>query len=78
MLGKEKFPSDAEVAEAARKYAGMTMNERLYFAGLLDRWDAAIAAGDRRAALRICALVGIADGPTGRSWIVGQQLGPET
>jgi hypothetical protein len=77
MLGNEKFPSDEEVAEASRKYAGMTMNERLYFAGFIEQWDAAVNAGDREAMLWICAKVGIADGKTGRSWIVNQKLGPK-
>jgi hypothetical protein len=74
VFGGEQFPSDDDVAEASRKYAGMTMNERLYFAGLVDRWDAAFRSRDREAMLRICALVGIAEGPTGRSRIVDTAL----
>ena len=70
----EPFPSDDEVAEASRKYSGMTMNERLYFAGLVDRWAAAFRSRDREAMLRICAQAGIAEGPTGRSWIVDTAL----
>jgi hypothetical protein len=70
-----RFPSNEEVAAASRKYAGMTMNERLYCAGLMHRWDAAVARYDRRALLRIAARVGIADGPMGRSWIVDTELG---
>ena len=70
----EKFPSDEEVAEASRRYAGMTMNERLWEAGLIPRWDAAAKARDRATLLRLCALVGIAEGPTGRGWIVDTLL----
>ena len=70
----DKFPTDDEVAEAARKYPGMTMNERRAVAGLIGQWDAAVAARDRAATLRLWARVGIADGPTGRSWIVDTAL----
>jgi len=73
--GEMGFPSNEAVAAAARKYAGMTMNERLYFAGLMGKWDAAVERFDRRAMLRIAAQVGVADGPTGRSWIVDTELG---
>lgn len=34
-------------------YGGMTVNERLGAAGLLDKFDAAIQAGDRDQAVRI-------------------------
>ena len=70
----EPFPSDDEVAAASRRYPGMTMNERLWEAGLMDEWEAAAAARDRDRMLLICARVGIADGPTGRSWIVDTVL----
>ena len=70
----EQFPSDDEVSEASRKYAGMTMNERLWEAGLMNEFEAAAAARDRDRMLLICARVGIADGPTGRSWIVDTVL----
>lgn len=42
------------------RYAGMTLNERLFAAGLLDRFDAAVRAGDRAALAEILAQVGIA------------------
>jgi hypothetical protein len=74
LFGHAPFPSDEEVAEASRKYGGMTMNERLVISGLIDQWDAAVAKGDRKVLLRICAQVGIADGPTGRSWIADSVL----
>ena len=52
----------------------MTMNERLWEADLMGQWDAAARRRDRASMLRLCALVGIADGPTGRSWIVSTVL----
>jgi hypothetical protein len=74
LFGLRAFPTQEEVAEASRNYAGMTMNERLVLSGLVDRWDVAVAKRDREALLRICAQVGVADGPTGRSWIVDRVL----
>ena len=74
LFDQPAFPTEEEVAEASQKYAGTTMNERLVLSGLIDRWDAALAKHDRKALLRICAQVGIADGPTGRSWIVDRVL----
>lgn len=35
------------------KFGGMTVNERLFRAGLLDRWDAAIDAGQREGAIAL-------------------------
>ena len=61
-------------ALSVRTIPGMTMNERLWEAGLMDEWEAAAAARDRDRMLLICARVGIADGPTGRSWIVDTVL----
>ena len=44
-------------------YAGMTVNERLFSAGLLKEFDAAIGSGDRHRAIEILELVAIsADG----------------
>ena len=74
LFGRPMFPTDEEVTEASRNYAGMTMNERLVVSGLIDRWDAALARRDRKALLRICAQVGVTEGPTGRSWIVDSVL----
>ena len=37
----------------------MTLNERLHFAGLIERWDAAARARDRAAMLAILKQVGI-------------------
>lgn len=74
LFGQPVFPTEEEVVDASRKYAGMTMNERLVLAGLIDRWDAAVARRDRDALLKICGQVGVAEGPTGRSWIVDSVL----
>ena len=60
--------------DASRKYAGMTLNERLWSAKLIERWDAAVRARDRAAMLDILAQVEIADGPKGRVWIVDTTL----
>jgi hypothetical protein len=38
-------------------YAGMTVNERLFWADLLDKWDSAIRAGDRQAAIDVLSEV---------------------
>jgi hypothetical protein len=38
---------------AQSQYAGMTVNERLFTAGLLRDWDRAINSGDREAAIDI-------------------------
>jgi hypothetical protein len=42
-------------------FTGMTVNERLYFAGLFDKWDAACLARDRDAMLAIMAQVDLAE-----------------
>ena len=48
--------------DAARSnYAGMTTNERLFVAGLIDDWDTAIEAHDRQAAIEVLGQVGLAD-----------------
>jgi len=40
-----------------RNYSGMTLNERLLVAGLLDDWDSAIGAGQRQAAIDVLTQV---------------------
>jgi hypothetical protein len=46
-------------------YAGMTVNERLFEAGLLKEFDSAIASGDRRRAIEILGHVAMTeDGAT--------------
>ncbi|HYM13390.1 MAG TPA: hypothetical protein VEU62_21810 [Bryobacterales bacterium] len=41
------------------RYEGMTLNERLFTAGLLDRFDAAARDGDRAAMEELLAQVGL-------------------
>lgn len=49
-----------DAAEAANKYfAGMTINERLYFAGLTPEWDAAAHSRDRESMVGILCRVGL-------------------
>lgn len=43
----------------ASGYGGMTGNERLVTAGLLDDWDSAIESGDREAAIDLLNRVDI-------------------
>jgi hypothetical protein len=40
-------------------YAGMTVNERLYIAGLLESFAAAVRAGDRDAMINLLVMVQI-------------------
>ena len=42
-------------------YSAMTVNERLFVAGLLEAWGSAIRAGDRRAAVDVLGQVDLAD-----------------
>jgi hypothetical protein len=44
---------------AQSQYAGMTVNERLFTAGLLRDWDRAINSGDREAAIDILNCVDV-------------------
>lgn len=46
---------------ARTNYAGMTTNERLFVAGLLDEWGAAIEAHDRQVAIEVLGRVALAD-----------------
>jgi hypothetical protein len=43
------------------EFSGMTVNERLFAAGLLEAWDSAVRAGDRRAAVGVLGRVGLED-----------------
>lgn len=54
--------------ELRTNYAGMTVNERLVIAGLIDEWDAAKARGDRDAMRRIAAKVDLHMDETGMLW----------
>lgn len=42
------------------RYVGMSVNERLYWAGLIDAWDAAIQGGDRQVAIDLLGRVDLA------------------
>jgi len=44
-----------------QSYAGMTINERLYAAGLTDPFDAAVRARDRNAMIGILSDVAVGD-----------------
>lgn len=44
------------------KYAGMTVNERLYISGLLDDFEKAISERDTEMAIRILKEVELTDG----------------
>jgi len=46
-------------ASAGRKYGGMTVNERLFEAGLLDAFDRAVRAADRAKIVEILIKVEI-------------------
>lgn len=46
-------------AALSERYAGMTLNERLYAAGLLERFDAAVEQSDRGAMAELLKQVGI-------------------
>lgn len=49
-----------DIADAAHKYfAGMTANERLYFAGLMPEWDAAAYSRNRERMVEILCRVGL-------------------
>jgi hypothetical protein len=39
----------------------MTTNERLFVAGLMERWDVAIESGDRKGAIEVLSEVDMAD-----------------
>ena len=43
------------------KYAGMTVNERLFTAHLIDAYDAATRAGDRTELIRILTEIEVED-----------------
>lgn len=43
------------------RFIGMSVNERLYSAGLHDAWDAAIQAGDRQVGIDLLGEVDLAN-----------------
>jgi hypothetical protein len=43
------------------KYAGMTVNERLYEAGVIEEWDKAASSKDRERMIELLAKVELAE-----------------
>ena len=58
------------MGEKAEPLAAMTLNERLYARGLLERFDIARAAGDRPALREILTQVEVAD----VDWLISELL----
>jgi len=56
-------------------YAGMTTNERLFTAGLMERFDDAVLRGDRNAMIALLATVDLGDQA---SWIADTILSHPT
>ena len=52
-------------------YSGMTVNERLYSAGLLEQWDAAVVSRNRERMLQLLSEVDLEDQA---DWIVSTVL----
>jgi hypothetical protein len=50
-----------DMSEERPDYAGMTVNERLYVAGLLSEFEAAIESGDRQQAVEILGRVALGE-----------------
>ena len=47
--------------KTAPRFAGMTLNERLVMAGMMDQWNAAARARDRAGMLKVLEQVEIAE-----------------
>lgn len=60
------------VADDASNFGGMTVNERLFVAGLLGEWDAAIDIADRSSAIEILTRVDLSE--DGAAWTVDAVL----
>jgi len=60
------------MSDEPRKYPGMTLNERLYFSGLIDEWDKAFRARNRARMIAILGQVEIAE--EGRTELVDTLL----
>jgi hypothetical protein len=52
----------------AEDYSGMTVNERLFAAGLMDACDAAVATGDLDKMNRVLAQVRLSQDDTAMNW----------
>ncbi len=57
--------------ESRPRFSGMTVNERLAVAGLLEAWDSAISTADRGQAVEVLSQVDLADQA---EWIVDTTL----
>lgn len=55
--GSDSEPYCGGVSEQRPDLRGMTVNEALVTAGLIDQWDAAIETGDRHAAIEVLSKV---------------------
>jgi hypothetical protein len=55
-------PTVDDVSEEPPDFAGMTVNERLFAAGLLDQFDAAMNSGDRHRAVELLEQVAMSQG----------------
>jgi hypothetical protein len=49
-------------------YSGMTVNERLFVAGLLEAYDSAVQRSDEQALVDILAKVGLRRDAAGMNW----------
>lgn len=55
------------VSGPRRDYGGMTVNERLFVAGLVQQFDAAINSGDRQEAIELLRRVALSDAIAGET-----------
>jgi len=60
------------MSDEPRKYPGMTLNERLYFSGLMEKWDKASRARNRERMIAILGQLEIAE--EGRAELVDTLL----
>ena len=52
----------------AEDYSAMTVNERLFVAGLMEAYEAAVAGGDLKAINEVLAQVGLRQDSNGMNW----------
>jgi hypothetical protein len=58
---KPPLPPKGLSNEGKAVFAGMTVNERLFYAGTVDRWDAAVRRRDRAAMIALLTQVEVVD-----------------
>src|SRR5262245_38627277 len=58
-----------DVSRERPDFGGMTVNERLFTAGLLEQFDAAIDAGDRQRAMELLEQVAMSEDGTTPTWL---------